>query len=174
MILEPSDVLSKYGLSIQPAPLGDDDAQYMKIVKVRHLPPAENNGMHNLFMDVLGLDGKRIQGAKLTIINANGRQVTAIIDKPPNEPGTNVPISKEDSLRAYVAGIYPSEMIVNVHARHPDEAPGNTLYHHSFLVVWQVTPRQAATDPTTPPADDSQWDTVWMDGNYRVQRKKDD
>jgi hypothetical protein len=33
----------------------------------------------------------------------------------------------------------PSDRVENLHTGHPDEAPGNTLFHHSFLVVFQRT-----------------------------------
>ena len=40
----------------------------------------------------------------------------------------------------------PSDRVENMHTSHPDEPPGNTLFHHSFLVVYQ---RMIAGQPTS-------------------------
>jgi hypothetical protein len=48
----------------------------------------------------------------------------------------------------WVAGAGPSDRVSGLSTTHPDEASGNTLYHHSFLVVWRAGGASPYTEPT--------------------------
>jgi len=140
-----------YGVEIQPAQV-EKGQPYWKVIKVHHLSPAENHGNHNVYVDLLDEDGNRIYGAK-TRMTWQGGQGEATIDKPENEPGTNFPVWKHQVVTVEGMGL-PSDKVVNLHSGHPDEAGppawGNTLFHHSFYVVFQRTIKDGG-----PPQEDS-------------------
>jgi len=129
-----------YGVEIQPAQV-EKGEQYWKVIKVHHLSPVENHGNHNVYVDLLDKDGNRIYGAKARA-TWQGGQGEVTIDKPENEPGTNFPLWKHQVCTAEGLGL-PSDKVVNLHSGHPDEAGppawGNTLFHHSFYVIFQRT-----------------------------------
>jgi hypothetical protein len=129
-----------FGVEIQPAQV-EKGQQYWKVIKVYHLSPAENHGNHNVYVDMLDEDGNRIYGAKARA-TWQGGQGEVTIDKPENEPGTNFPLWKHQVTTAEGLGL-PSDRVANLHSGHPDEPGpppgGNTLFHHSFYVVFQRT-----------------------------------
>jgi hypothetical protein len=129
-----------YGVEIQPAQV-EKGQQYWKVIKVHHLSPVENHGNHNVYVDLLDEDGNRIYGAKARM-TWQGGQGEVTIDKPENEPGTNFPVWKHQVCTVEGMGL-PSDKVINLHSGHPDEpgppAWGNTLFHHSFYVVFQRT-----------------------------------
>jgi hypothetical protein len=117
--------------------------QYWHVIGVHHLTGTENLGNHHVFCDVLDENGKRVNGARLTLMQGSALPVFAVVDKPANEPGTNFPLFKAD--RATIAVVWPdaaplpSEQVLGLSSAHPDEQVGNTLFHHSFYVVFQRT-----------------------------------
>ena len=127
--------------------------QYWHVVGVHHLTGAENQGNHHIYCDVLDENGKRINGARLTLMQGAALPVFAVVDKPANEAGTNFPLWKAD--RATVAVVWPdtlalpSEQVVGLSSAHPDEQVGNTLFHHSFYIVFQraAIPAQGEEPP---------------------------
>lgn len=128
---------------------------YWQIVKVHHYTEDENDGRQNLFMDVLDEKGIRINGAKIQVWWGSGRAgetAIAVVDKPDNEPGTNIPLWKWQVVNAFVLGEpMKSESILGVSTAHPDEPPGNTLFHHSFLCVWRRVQRPNVITPEPTP-----------------------
>jgi hypothetical protein len=129
-----------YGVEIQPTQV-EKGQPYWKVIKVHHLSPVENHANHNVYVDLLDEDGNRIYGAK-ALMTWQGGQGEATIDKPENEPGTNFPLWKHQVGAVEGVGL-PSDKVTNLHSGHPDEAGppawGNTLFHHSFYVVFQRT-----------------------------------
>ena len=129
-----------YGVEIQPAQV-EKGQQYWKVIRVHHLSAVENHGNHNVFLDLLDEDGNRIYGAK-ALATWQGGQGEVTIDKPENEPGTNFPVWKHQVCTVEGVGL-PSDKVTNLHSGHPDEAGppawGNTLFHHSFYVIFQRT-----------------------------------
>ncbi len=133
-----------YGVQIQPATLPAGTV-YWQAVHVHHLTPAENGGNHHIYMDVYdgiagtGQYGKRLDGAKLRVTWDGGEQIVTI-DKPANEAGTNFPMWKWQVCAAECLGMPGQELlsdrIIGLHTGHPDEAPGNTLFHHSFHLTF--------------------------------------
>ena len=137
-----------YGVETQPAQV-EKGQPYWKVIKVHHLSPTENHANHNIFVDMLDEDGKRIYGAKARMIWQGG-QGEATIDKPENEPGTNFPLWKHQVGTVEGVGL-PSDKVANLHSGHPDEpgppAWGNTLFHHSFYVIFQRTIKGGEPSP---------------------------
>jgi len=125
-----------YGVNIEPVEVPVGEA-FWKAVRVHHLTPEENHGNHHIFIDVLDEEGQRIYGAQVKVTWPGGEQVLTV-DKPPNEPGTNFPVWRGQVCSVEALGL-PSDKVTGIHTGHPDEGPGNTLFHHSFLVVFQRT-----------------------------------
>jgi hypothetical protein len=135
-----------YGVAIVPATVAPG-AWYWQAVRVHHLTPAENGGNHHLYLDILdpatapdpGSLGGRVYGARARITWEGGEQIVTI-DKPLNEPGTNFPMWKGQVCDAIGLGLPGEELVsdrvTGMHTGHPDEAVGNTLFHHSFSVTF--------------------------------------
>jgi hypothetical protein len=135
-----------YGVAIEPATVAPG-AWYWQAVRVHHLTPEENGGRHHIFLDVfdptLGTEtnplGGRVFNARLKVTWQGGEQIVTI-DKPLNEPGTNFPMWKWQVCAVQALGLpgqeLPSDRVTGLHTGHPDEAPGNTLFHHSFSITF--------------------------------------
>jgi hypothetical protein len=150
-----NDAAAKYGVDIKFLPdirVPEGATQYWRVIGVHHLTGAENMGNHHIYCDVLDEEGNRINGARLVLLQADSDPVFAVVDKPLHEAGTNFPLWKAD--KAMVAVIWPngtplpSEVVLGLSSAHPDEEVGNTLFHHSFYVVFQRTDIPADGDET--------------------------
>jgi hypothetical protein len=150
---EPIDDAATYGVTIVPADV-PEGATYWRAVRVHHLTPEENQGRHHIFLDALDEAGSRVFGAQARVTWPGGEQ-TLTVDKPLGEPGTNFPMWKWQICAVEMLGL-PSDRVENLHTGHPDEPPGqgNTLFHHSFEVVFQRAVSSAVQPPPPPPPGD--------------------
>lgn len=135
-----------YGVTVVPA-IPAPGSWYWQAVRVHHLTPEENGGNHHIYLDLFdpSLDddgspyGKRVYGGRLRITWDGGEQIV-VVDKPANEPGTNFPMWRWQVCTVEALGLpggeLPSDRVTGLHTGHPDEAPGNTLFHHSFSVTF--------------------------------------
>jgi hypothetical protein len=145
----PRDVVNDaqgYGVAIVPAVVAPG-AWYWQAVRVHHLTPEENNGSHHIFLDILdpatapnpGSLGGRVVDARARITWDGGEQIVTI-DKPLSEPGSNFPMWKWQVCDVLALGLPGEELaadrVTGMHTGHPDEATGNTLFHHSFSVTF--------------------------------------
>lgn len=152
LVLDPPDVLSRYGLEIDPAPDVAPGQSYWQIVRVERIPAGQNNLGQNLWLDVLGADGIRDNRAVVMVKNTDRPPVGIKIDKPLGQYN-DVPMWKQDTLAAWVdfaSTGYVSEGISGVNTRHEDEEPGNQLYHFSFKVIWRLATRPFESNPGDP------------------------
>lgn len=138
-----------YGVQVTPAAPAAG-ASYWKIVRVRHLAPQENGGRQNLYVNINDEAGARVYGAQARIGWASGSQVVTV-DKPTNEPGTNLPMWPGQVCDVIALGVPGLELVsdraTGLHTDHPDEGTGNTRFHHSFEVTFQRA--AAAPAPVT-------------------------
>jgi hypothetical protein len=150
MTNEPINDASAYGVTIVPAD-APEGATYWRAMRVHHLTPDENQGRHHIFLDALDETGSRVSGAQARV-NWPGGEQTITVDKPLGEPGSNFPMWKWQICTVEMLGL-PSDRVENLHTGHPDEPPGqgNTLFHHSFEVVFQRAVSSAGQPPMPPP-----------------------
>lgn len=139
-----SNQAKNYGVEIKlPNGIKPGD-WYFKAVNVRHLPQEENSGNHHIYVDVLDKEGMRIYGSQVSVQDSFNNIFYAIIDKPLNEPGGNYPmfgheIDPPNKRTVYVSQPNMlSEVVSGIHPAHPDEPPGNTLFHHSFSIIFKL------------------------------------
>lgn len=126
-----------------------------KIIGIHKLTPQENVGKHNLYIEVRDSEGRRPK--EPIFINwgwagqrSNEKSLPILLDKPLSEPYGNIPIWSNQVIWATV-GNRLAETVSNVHTHLPDEGPGNTYGHYSYLVVWQeVTGEQEPLPPPSP------------------------
>lgn len=135
-----------YGVSIKSAVVAAGTF-YWQAVRIHHLSPQENGGNHHIYLDVYDPTlpggnspyGVRVTGARLRVTWEGGEQVVTI-DKPANEPGANFPMWKWQVCAVQALGLpgdtLLSDQVTGLHTGHPDEATGNTLFHHSFGVTF--------------------------------------
>jgi hypothetical protein len=139
----PVNDAESYGARIEPATV-TPGAWYWRVGCVHHLTPTENGGNHHIYLDVW--DGNpadsspgRVYGARIKINLPDGEQWVTI-DKPLGVPGTNFPLWKWQVASTQAVGLpgqeLPAERVTGLSTAHPDEAAGNTLFHHSFHVVY--------------------------------------
>jgi hypothetical protein len=153
----------RYGVEIVHSAAPQWGEVYFKVIGVHHLTGSENGGQHNVFCEVLDEEGKRIQGAVLIAANINNTVSHVRADKPDSEPAASIPMWGNDTLTVSVAGNTPSEKVRGLHTRHADEGSGNTLGHHSFLVVWQKRHVGHTPTPQPEPEPDPQPQPDWLD-----------
>lgn len=144
-----------YEYDITTTPVFVDPGQkYYRCIYVGHLKPGENGGKHHVLIEVVDTEGYRIDGARLIIWNNNLPPTYATIDKPANEPGTNVPMWWTSTLSIAVdpewSGV-KSDRVSGFHTRWPDEGPDVTLGHHSFFVAFQETISGGEREPFPEP-----------------------
>lgn len=104
-------------------------------IGVYHLKPEENRGRHHIFIDVLDEEGRRYKEASILWRWVGSAWHTLRLTKPDNEPAADIPLSKGMVVTLQVNGL--SDTASGFTSSWPDEGPGNTLYHHSFYVVFQ-------------------------------------
>jgi hypothetical protein len=131
---DPINDAEAYGVRIVPCQVAPGTS-YWRVIRVHHLTPAENAGKHHLFLDALDPQGNRLFGTRL-LVRWEGGSREVVIDKPLPEPGANEPLWKWQVVSVEALGM-PSDRVENLHTGHPDEGPGNTLFHHSFAVTFQ-------------------------------------
>lgn len=131
----------RLGITIQRV---DNAAQFARCVVVHLLTKEENGGQHNLFMDVINEKSERLNGSLLRGQN-NNIVLSARIDKPPNEFGTNFSIFTQDTINAWVSevpgisGNIASDRVNGFSTRWGGPIVGGQEYGHiSFYVIWMV------------------------------------
>lgn len=163
---QPVNLAAQYGVSIIQA----QAATAWRCIGVYHLPPQENNGRHNVFVEVLNEDGYRTALPRIAWtwwMDAPTQYVK--LDKPANEPACDIPISRGATVTLRVDGLgIPSDSVGNLRATHPDEAVGNTMGHHSFYVVFQLQRSAVVTPPVEPEKPQS------LTLEQRVERNEDE
>ncbi|KKK77063.1 hypothetical protein LCGC14_2857350 [marine sediment metagenome] len=151
--LDYNDAAVNYGVGIfRHSPASGE--RYWRIIGIHHLLPDENRGGHNLFFDVLDINGNRVRPIVWINWSWDGMRPDeqppfAQGDKPDTEPAGNIALgSVEQIVYAGCNGRNTtlntdgnSDWIQKVHTNHPDEgdAEGNTIGHHSFYVLWKET-----------------------------------
>ena len=137
-----------YGVQIQEAQVADGELCW-RVIGVHHLLPAENGGDHTILVEALDEQGNRIRQGRVHAAstfenNADPPKVTAL-DKGDADPmGCDFPMGIEATFLVWIKGDRPeaedpSDRVAKLHTRHKDEAPGNTIGHHSFFVAFQRT-----------------------------------
>lgn len=134
-MVQPVNDAESYGVRIAPADVGLGET-YWRVMRVHHLTPAENRGNHHLYLDVLDEYGQPAVGTRLRIAWEGGEEELEIEPTAPGEPGAAFPLGQGQVCTVEVLGL-PSDRVLNLHTEHPDEDAGNSLYHHSFYLVWQ-------------------------------------
>lgn len=137
-----------YGADIQEAEVADGE-QYWRVIGIHHLLPKENEGDHTILVEALDEQGNRIRQGKLhaasTFENNQHPPKVSALDKSDMDPmGCDFPMFKDATYSVWIKGAHrdandPSDRVEKLHTRHRDEAPGNTIGHHSFYVVFQRT-----------------------------------
>jgi len=139
-----------YGVTVETATVAPG-IPYWRATRVHHLSPQENNGRHHIYIDATKADGGRAFNSQAHITWEGGEH-TATLDKPLNEPAANFPLFKWQKCSVAMRGM-PSDRVHGLSSSHPDEPnpdgtqSGNTLFHHSFLVIFQevTAPQVIAT-----------------------------
>lgn len=148
---QPVNTAERYGVVVNQIGV---DGYAWRCIGVYHLAPEENRGRHNVFVDVLDEQGKRVRNANIKWRWADDApQQTRWLDKPDNEPACDVPIDKGATVSLWVdSGALATESVTGIHTRHPDEGTGNTYGHHSYYVVFAKL--RTSTAIITPPVID--------------------
>jgi len=159
----PMNDAKSYGVQIHPANNVEQGEMYWRVIGIHHLLPEENVGNHHVYIDALDENGNRVRPPAWVGWTWEGRRPTeradpAIIDKPANEPGTNIAMHFGMNVSIWMNGNVPekSDGVSGLSIAHPDEPlPDgrllNTIGHHSFYVVYQLTRKGSVDTPELPP-----------------------
>lgn len=114
------------------------------VAGIHHLDQSENVGKRHIWLECLDERGDRIERVTFayTWQGRRGLPLTVLADKPAWEPAANIPMDMGEIVTCWVLGMPGVDLTISDRAfglstSHPDEPPGNTLGHHSFLVVFQ-------------------------------------
>lgn len=110
-----------YGLTLAPLAA----AEGWRVVGLRHRRPAENRDGHHLVIAIeaaRGTVGVRWEGGEAAVPLRRGERASF-----PMVRGRRYGVWVTDG---------PSEGVAGFHTSHPDEAPGNRLFHHSFEITF--------------------------------------
>jgi hypothetical protein len=137
-----------YGITIHYPPSVEPSERWWKLVKLHHLTCEENAGKHNLFTAFYYLDGSRVeQGWQNKVGWTKSADISGELPLEKNETigedwiHGNLDLYWNDNASLeYLnlnGSIFQIQRISGAHTRHPDECPGNTLGHHSFVAVYE-------------------------------------
>ena len=143
--------IAKYGGAIVRANL-PPGTKYWKVADAYHFTGRENKGNHNIFVDMLSADGRKLRGVRANMY-VGDRMFTNVLDKPDNEAGTNFPMFRGPRYAVEGADL-PSDRAEGFTTDLADEENGNTNGHHSFMVVFQEAIAGGASPPPPPPPTD--------------------
>ena len=112
---------------------------YWKVIGLHHFSE-QAAGLHHVYLDVIE-DGERIDNAILIGRKGDLPEFQVIINKPHNEPGTNIPMWSQDRVRVFVHwptdNPLPSEVVSNLHTQHDPVEGEGWRGHHSFYVIFK-------------------------------------
>lgn len=114
-----------------------------------------NPGDHTTYIDAVDENGQRAS-VPIFVQNANGNIITKWQDKPPTEPGCNVPMFKWDNLSVWVAEQPASDVVQGLHTRYADNPDYDTTWGHvSYYLRFQRVfvdsePEPEPLEPTEP------------------------
>lgn len=130
-----------YGVRVEPAEVTAGQ-RYWRAIRVHHRTPAENQNRNQLVLDLRDQSGERVFGGRLRV-TWDDQQEEPAVEQPSDEPGAVVPMQRDRTYAVEALGLpgesIPSDRVIGLHTNHPDEAPGNELFHHSFGIVFQRT-----------------------------------
>lgn len=137
-----------YGITIELS------SSNWKVIGIHHLSPDENNGNHNVFVEVLCKQNDR-EAFKAIHWTWQGKQNHEAApdvfagQKPLNEL-VDIPLNL-----GMIVSVWPhlGERVVGLSSDHPDEASGNTIGHHSFFVCFQEIENGIITPEPEPEPD---------------------
>lgn len=135
--------------------------EYIAIIGLFHLAGPENNNNHHLYIDLIDENGNRIYKhdpslyLKYGWVEMSNEEVGSTapvrIDKPLNEPGSNIGMSWGQIIYGfYVSGI-AIDRFKHIHIRYPKDEEGNKDGHHSHYIVLQKRIYQEDTTPDPDP-----------------------
>lgn len=128
---------------------------YAKAVVIHLLTREENQGNHNEYFDVIDLNSNQLRGSAILGRN-NNIQLRTVIDKPPNEFGTNFSVFAQDTMDAWVdevptIGKVASDRVNGFSTRWSGPIVGGQDYGHiSIYVIWQIITGDTPIPPEPP------------------------
>lgn len=138
-----------YGVRVEPIDVSAGQA-FWKVIGIHHLLPDENRDRHNAYVEVLDEAGSRVKKEGLRVGwtwegKSDGPADPKPLDKPDDEPATDVPIEEGMTVTLWLQDGAPSERVAGIHTRHEDEVGPdggrNSRFHHSYYIVFQRTRR---------------------------------
>lgn len=141
-----------WGVVIEKSQVAQNEIYYAAIT-VHHLYSDENMGNHNVYLDVLDEEGKRINGALVDFnwvgMRDNQKPNPAKIDKTNKEPGADIAIHGGQIISVWVRGT-ASDIVRNLRTDHGPDGQHNYMGHHSFYVVFKKVRKGTELPPENP------------------------
>ena len=125
-----------------------------RCVLIHHLAAAENGGNHHVYVDCLGPSGQPVADPSQLRLGwtwegrrADEAAPAAAFDKRAPEPATNVAVFHNQILSVWVQDVYKSDIVNNLRTDIVSAEPGNSLYHHSYYIAFQIITGAAQSTP---------------------------
>jgi hypothetical protein len=130
------------------------------VIRVHHLLPAENQGNHNLYVNVFDANGEPYRDVAVMMFwDTDEAQILLEKEWPSAlEMAMGNGVLSRNAVSMYIDDTIPSDAVHGLHTNHGDE-PGphgenwNSNGHHSFLVEFQLCTKAEETtaeDPVQP------------------------
>lgn len=131
---------------------------WAKAVVVHLLTREENQGNHNEYFDAIDQDNKQLRGSVILGKN-NNINLRTVIDKPPDEFGSNFSVFAQDTMDAWLdevpgVGKVKSDRVNSFSTRWGGPIVGGQDYGHiSIYVIWQLVTGDIPVPPDPLPDD---------------------
>lgn len=144
--------------------------EYIAIIGVFHLTGQENDNNSHLYIELIDINGNRIYDHYSPIElkwgwdGMGGEQIRSTapvrIDKPLNEPGTNIGITWNQVIYGFGINHIPTDRFKGIHIRYENDGEGNDRGHHSHYIVLQKRIYQGESLPDPIPDPDPTPDPI--------------
>lgn len=129
-----------------------------RVIGIRHLPPEENGGRHNVFVSAT-VDGNEVRNGSVSIAygwegqDLSEKVAQIPLNKTPPDL-SDIPIFPNQKLWITLidAGNFPSDRVSNLHGDLPDS--NGDIHHHSYIISYSFmrgdVDKSEENDPITP------------------------
>lgn len=148
-----------YGVAVESCTVKAGE-RFWKVIRVHHLLPAENQGNHNLYVNVFDENGEPYRNARVLLYWPDGEAVIPLEKEWPRalEMAMGNGVLARNAVSVRIVDTIPSDAVHGLHTNHGDEAGPhgenwNSNGHHSFRVEFQLCTKAgetAAEEPAEP------------------------
>jgi hypothetical protein len=130
---------AQYGVEIHRM----NNPNVWRVLGVHHLTPSENQGKHNVYVDVVGPKNQASIGWTWIGRKADEANPNKPLDKPTNEPNGNVDLYPGMNAQVWVDDLNMSDRVFGLRTDLPEgKGPNGEIWnsygHHSYYILFSL------------------------------------